>query len=64
MYLDKLESYEANNKCKIGRCTYFDEYIVDFAKSCEGEGIDVGTGPKGYYSPFFEKCQKLDGCDS
>ena len=64
MYDDKIENYEANNKCAIGRLQNFDEYILQFVQNIEGDGIDVGTGPKGYYGRHFKKATNIDGCDS
>lgn len=64
LYIQQISTYQADCPCIFGKFPLFSNYIETFAKGRTGNGLDVGAGPQGYNSKFFEDCESLDGCDA
>lgn len=64
LYKQNVSSYQGDCPCFLGKHSMFSNYIQDFAKGKTGHGLDVGAGPQGCNSKFFEDCESIDGCDS
>lgn len=63
-YKNKLLNYQGDCGVEIGRYQNFSDYIRSFSQQHKtGIGIDIGAGPGGCNSKFFENCI-LDGCDA
>lgn len=65
-YKNKLLNYQGDCGIEIGDTRYqnFSDYIKQFSqRHVTGYGIDIGAGPGGCNSKFFEYCA-LDGCDA
>lgn len=64
MYKNKLSNYQGDCPVYLGRLKVFSDYIKEFANSVSGLGLDLGAGPGGCNSLYFQKTDvKLDGCD-
>lgn len=65
MYKNKLSNYQGDCGIEIGTYKNFSDYIKAFSnQQSESMGIDIGAGPGGCNSKYFEKCASLDGCDA
>lgn len=63
-YKDKLATYQGDCKILLGSKTLFSDYIKEFSANTfkNNHGLDLGTGPGGCNSKFFNCI--LDGCDA
>ena len=46
-YKNKLQNYQGDCRVLTGKHSLFSEYIKEFAKNQDGDGLDVGAGPGG-----------------
>ncbi|CAM9693023.1 unnamed protein product [Ectocarpus fasciculatus] len=63
-YSTLIDTYDCDCPMLSGRFPRLCDYIKEFSTGQSGDGLDIGAGPKGGYSQYFDGVDSLDGCDA
>ena len=63
-YCTLIDTYDCDCPILSGRFPRLCDYVKEFSTGQTGDGLDIGAGPKGGYSQYFDNVRSLDGCDA